>query len=69
MAVKAVMQSILPRVVALREFDQIADKKEEGFPKEIDVLLGANWLHLVYAGMYRRVGAITASPTKFGWVF
>ena len=69
MAVKEVMQGTLPKVVAPKEFDQIADKKEEGFPEEIDVLVGANWLHLVYAGMYKRVGAITSSPTKFGWVF
>lgn len=69
LAVQQVMQGILPRASISLGFDQAADKKEEGFPETIDVLIGANWLHLVYAGMYKKVGSLTASPTKFGWVF
>ena len=69
LAVQEVMQGTLPRAVEIQGFDQVADRKEIGFPEHIDVLIGANWLHMVYAGMYKKIGSLTACPTKFGWVF
>ena len=69
LAVREVMQGTLPRATISSGFDHIADKKEKNFPQSIDVLIGSSWLHLVYAGMYKKVGSLTASPTKFGWVF
>ena len=69
LSVPIVIKGSLPLASVPDGFRPIADFKEPGFPDEIDLLIGADWLHLIYSGMYRKAGNLTAVPTKLGWVF
>lgn len=67
LAVPKVIEGNLPRAVCPINLSPIADKKEINFSEEVDLLIGSDYLHLIYDGMYQRFGDITASPTIFGW--
>ena len=62
-----VVGSQVPRAVFNGELREIADVRCVGFSDEIDLIVGCDYLHLVYDGMYKRFGNLTASPTIFGW--
>ncbi|XP_003737385.1 uncharacterized protein LOC100904490, partial [Galendromus occidentalis] len=68
LTVPRVVRGLLPRAASPRNLAPMADSPQIGFPEEIELLIGADALHLVYNGMYRKVGEYTASPTIFGWV-
>ncbi|XP_028966870.1 uncharacterized protein LOC100908309 [Galendromus occidentalis] len=66
--VPTVIEGQIPRAVCPSDLSPLADSREPDFSDVIDVLIGADALHSVYCGMYRRAGEYTASPTIFGWV-
>ena len=66
LGVPSVIGRDIPRAEFHGDIQPLADIHIDGFPNEVDLVIGADYLHLVYDDMYRRVGKLTASPTIFG---
>ena len=62
-----ILDGVLLRASYQGKLEPSADSFSEGFPKGVDLLVGADAVHLVYDGPHVREGSIIAAPTVLGW--